>query len=487
MGTGRGDGVPMDSDLDGNAHAIRRAQRMLVLDPPLGFKKGARHRTESARRVVGADCSSSPRFGDVTHAVGATPRCFPSPGWERQTAGVIQPDPAPWTVLLRHLSMDPRLEGLAWRRPGAPTRAYRSGRRVWECEERRRSSPLEALRAGPAAGAGPGRTRSFAAGEGATLRVDARAPEFWTAGELAGFEALGLELAPRPRSGRAPGAAESEVATRLHDLAHFLAHAQLLLAAEGALDRARLRAGLDECARSLAAAEHTEAPPETAGATRIAELIERETRHALGARRGSGSVRVLARIDRELQTRLDPHTLGRLVRNLLLNAIEASAEGGVVRVRAWRSESELRLEVRDEGRGLDERKRTRLFGPHGIEARGTGVGNESVRLCALRLGARIAVEGAPGRGLAVTVSWEAESSGASVALLADVPAARERIAARLRREGARVLDQERSMSLLRAGLVKDVARWVVARGSPTLATEAGRSLYGRAFEVTGLA
>ncbi|MBI5365198.1 MAG: ATP-binding protein [Planctomycetes bacterium] len=310
----------------------------------------------------------------------------------------------------------------------------------------------------------------------------------WTQGELARLEAAALELASLSRAAPAREAAESAAAARMHDLAHLVAQAQLLLDAEGALDRAGLRACLAECARAFDSAEFAQEPSSGAPTTtRIAELLERETQRALGARRGAESVRVLAQVDCGLETELDPHVLGRLVRNLVLNAIEASAEGGIVRVRAWSSDAVLRLEVRDEGRGLDAKRRARLFGAHGIEARGRGLGTESVRLCALRLGARVAVEGAPGRGLVVTASWDVPRNRAAVALLVDVPATRARIGERLRREGATVLEHEAGRALLRAGLTESVSRWVVGRGAPILATIEGRRLRGRPFEVASLA
>lgn len=53
-----------------------------------------------------------------------------------------------------------------------------------------------------------------------------------------------------------------------------------------------------------------------------------------------------------------------LVHTLVMNAIEASPDGGRVCVRAWPEAEGVVLEVEDEGTGVDPTLRTRLFQPH---------------------------------------------------------------------------------------------------------------------------
>ena len=52
--------------------------------------------------------------------------------------------------------------------------------------------------------------------------------------------------------------------------------------------------------------------------------------------------------------RADGEQLGRVVQNLLLNAIDAMPQGGQLRVRTERNRASFRLDVRDTGEGLTE-------------------------------------------------------------------------------------------------------------------------------------
>lgn len=63
----------------------------------------------------------------------------------------------------------------------------------------------------------------------------------------------------------------------------------------------------------------------------------------------------------DLRLATDPGLLGHAVLNLIHNAIEHSPSGGTVRLDAQRNEASLQLRIRDEGPGIPEEHRARLF------------------------------------------------------------------------------------------------------------------------------
>jgi signal transduction histidine kinase len=64
-----------------------------------------------------------------------------------------------------------------------------------------------------------------------------------------------------------------------------------------------------------------------------------------------------------------------VVLNLLLNAVDATIKGGKITLRAWADDGRVVLEVEDDGRGVAEADRPRLFQPFfTTKPRGTGLG-----------------------------------------------------------------------------------------------------------------
>lgn len=77
----------------------------------------------------------------------------------------------------------------------------------------------------------------------------------------------------------------------------------------------------------------------------------------------------------ELTAFFDSQQLTQTVVNLLLNALEASAAGGTVRVRAFEENEVARVEVQDEGPGLNPDEEEHLFEPfYTTKPTGTGLG-----------------------------------------------------------------------------------------------------------------
>ena len=115
-------------------------------------------------------------------------------------------------------------------------------------------------------------------------------------------------------------------------------------------------------------------------------------------------IRIKQRHSTYLSTALvDPGELERALINLLLNAIEASPEGGVIEV--WSGEESrgpgafLELGVRDQGPGIEPGQIPHLFTPfHTGKAQGTGLGLSNVKRIVEAHSGQVKVKSGPGRG-----------------------------------------------------------------------------------------
>jgi len=114
--------------------------------------------------------------------------------------------------------------------------------------------------------------------------------------------------------------------------------------------------------------------------------------------------RARVRADAVLDARLlpiqaDPEQMTRVLRNLILNAIDAMPEGGTLTVRTVALEGGARLEVSDTGQGLTPEESRRLFTPYyTTKTHGTGLGLAIVQSVVSDHHGRVSVESAPGKG-----------------------------------------------------------------------------------------
>lgn len=105
----------------------------------------------------------------------------------------------------------------------------------------------------------------------------------------------------------------------------------------------------------------------------------------------------------------DPLRLAQLLDNLIANAIKYTPAGGTVTVRAHAGRESAALEVRDDGSGIPEAERERLFEAFArgssADAPGTGLGLTIVKAIADAHDATTEIRSRPGRGTRFTVTF----------------------------------------------------------------------------------
>ncbi|HLK47512.1 MAG TPA: ATP-binding protein [Bryobacteraceae bacterium] len=110
------------------------------------------------------------------------------------------------------------------------------------------------------------------------------------------------------------------------------------------------------------------------------------------------------------RTFADPEQMTRVLRNLVLNAIDAMPGGGKLTIRTRASEGGVRLEVSDTGQGLTPEECERLFTPYyTTKTHGTGLGLAIVQSVISDHHGRISVESQPGKGATFRIELPGEA------------------------------------------------------------------------------
>jgi signal transduction histidine kinase len=114
----------------------------------------------------------------------------------------------------------------------------------------------------------------------------------------------------------------------------------------------------------------------------------------------------------ELPARLDPGATGRILDNLVSNAIKYTPDGGTVEVRLQSNEQWAELKVDDTGQGIDEDLLPNLFEPFvqapGEDGRdeGSGLGLAITKRLVEGMDGEIQVDTEPGVGTCFTVRFD---------------------------------------------------------------------------------
>jgi signal transduction histidine kinase len=113
-----------------------------------------------------------------------------------------------------------------------------------------------------------------------------------------------------------------------------------------------------------------------------------------------------------LKLTADRLLFGRVVSNLLKNAIEASPEGGLVRVKAYVRKKKVILEVEDSGSGIEETQAEKIFEPFiSSKSSGFGIGLYLTRKIVAAHGGKISFSNRPGCGAIFKVEMPGGESG----------------------------------------------------------------------------
>jgi len=109
---------------------------------------------------------------------------------------------------------------------------------------------------------------------------------------------------------------------------------------------------------------------------------------------------------------LDADRMLQALLNLLLNAIQAMPEGGILSISAQTVRDRLELRVADTGCGIPPQDLERIFDPYfTTKNQGTGLGLATVRTIAEAHGGRVRIASEPGRGTEVTLDLPRKGEG----------------------------------------------------------------------------
>ncbi|MCD6570052.1 MAG: PEP-CTERM system histidine kinase PrsK [Deltaproteobacteria bacterium] len=112
-------------------------------------------------------------------------------------------------------------------------------------------------------------------------------------------------------------------------------------------------------------------------------------------------MRVIQRIDKELDIVTDPEVLEKILENIIINSVEAVSNDGQIIIEAISDAAEVIISIEDNGPGMPEDFiRSRLFKPfQTTKQEGMGIGLWQVKHLVDLLGGRIDVENHPGSGV----------------------------------------------------------------------------------------
>lgn len=104
-------------------------------------------------------------------------------------------------------------------------------------------------------------------------------------------------------------------------------------------------------------------------------------------------------LQEQLYAELDPTQVNQAIQNLVINAVEAMPEGGRLKVALQEAEGMLRLTFSDQGPGVSEKLRQKIFDPYfSTKEAGSGLGLATAFSVARRHGGSLTLEEAPEEG-----------------------------------------------------------------------------------------
>jgi two-component system sensor histidine kinase HydH len=150
----------------------------------------------------------------------------------------------------------------------------------------------------------------------------------------------------------------------------------------------------------LSLARPSEVKLEQADLNRLVE----ETVTLVSEEADSISVKVETHLGEIPEVMLDHDEMKKAVINILRNALEATGEGGAVRVSTIYDGNFVALEITDSGKGMSQEEMSSAFQPYFTTKKGgTGLGLSIAQRVVADHGGRIDVESSPGRGTIFTI------------------------------------------------------------------------------------
>jgi signal transduction histidine kinase len=143
----------------------------------------------------------------------------------------------------------------------------------------------------------------------------------------------------------------------------------------------------------------------------VAETVANMLRHAADERRVSLQ---LANSNGEARAAIGEEAANDILSNVMLNAIEAVADGGHVRVAVHSTETLCSVSVEDDGPGISAADRAKVLQPFfTTKARGTGLGLAIVDRRLQEAGGKLEIESpvADGRGTEIRLQFPLQERG----------------------------------------------------------------------------
>ena len=135
-----------------------------------------------------------------------------------------------------------------------------------------------------------------------------------------------------------------------------------------------------------------------------------DTLSTLSARADAAGVRLYAQGDAFVEA--DPRRLREALLNLVANAIEATAVGGLVEVEVRPEADEAEILIRDTGRGMPPETLRRIGTPFfTTREEGTGLGVVLARSVIVQHGGSLRYDSEPGKGTRVRIALPRASGG----------------------------------------------------------------------------
>jgi len=138
--------------------------------------------------------------------------------------------------------------------------------------------------------------------------------------------------------------------------------------------------------------------------TDLRALLRRAADHVEGMARQQGTMLEVEEETTPLFAAVDGELMQQVLLNLLLNALAAVADDGLIRLRAYRDDARACLEVADNGRGISPDIQRKIFDPFfTTKDQGTGLGLANASRIVEAHGGDLRVRSTPGAGAVFTV------------------------------------------------------------------------------------